>query len=445
MKILRHGKSGIANGKWRNAIGLTFAICHLPCSMPCLASGPGTTSGELLKIPVSVRAVGMGEAFTALADDSGASDLNPAGLAWLDSKEFAFTHSQLVEGLHYEHLGWAAPGNTYSYGATASYLSYGDIQGYNRSGQLTGSQDAGAYVLGGGMARTFAQSLSIGAAGHYIHENLTDVSAQTLAANVGAIYKLPVRFLDADYRLGVSAINLGPGLRFISEREPLPRQIKGGLAVSNIGRLPLVLTADFTSPNDNLDYVSFGSEYVIKNIVALRLGYSGANDLGKGLRVGGGIRWKGIGFDYAFGSMGDFGIVQRIGLSFRFGGRAYQSNGEERAVLKEAKALIRKHEFDRAIALLNDGIAKYPQNPTFFPVMIGINERVLADQLERAVGQVAADRSNGSVADGSDLSQLPETDSLLALKNAQYEILLVIPPPDADEKRLEREAKEMLK
>ena len=48
------------------------SLVSLPLASRAYASGPGSTTGELLKIPVSARAVGMGEAYTAAADDSSA-------------------------------------------------------------------------------------------------------------------------------------------------------------------------------------------------------------------------------------------------------------------------------------------------------------------------------------------------------------------------------------
>src|SRR5438477_13079260 len=64
------------------------------------ASSPGTTTGELLKIPLGTRAVGMGEAFTALADDSSALYWNPAGMSFVSQKEVSFMHSSLIESVH---------------------------------------------------------------------------------------------------------------------------------------------------------------------------------------------------------------------------------------------------------------------------------------------------------------------------------------------------------
>ncbi len=50
-------------------------------------------------IGISARAVGMGNAFTAVADDVYSIYYNPAGLATLERPEFATTYAQLYPGL----------------------------------------------------------------------------------------------------------------------------------------------------------------------------------------------------------------------------------------------------------------------------------------------------------------------------------------------------------
>ena len=52
----------------------------------------GTTSSNFLKIPPFARAVGMGEAFTAVSDGTSALYYNPAGLSSVMGYEFQATH-----------------------------------------------------------------------------------------------------------------------------------------------------------------------------------------------------------------------------------------------------------------------------------------------------------------------------------------------------------------
>ena len=55
-------------------------------------------AGAYLKMGVGARALGMGSAFTAVADDSTASFWNPAGLAKMKKPEASFMHANLING-----------------------------------------------------------------------------------------------------------------------------------------------------------------------------------------------------------------------------------------------------------------------------------------------------------------------------------------------------------
>src|SRR5207237_543895 len=132
-----------------------------------------------------------------------------------------------------------------------------------------GDQTAYSYVFRGGMARLTSDKLSLGVSGMVLREALADASANTVALNGGAQYALPYHPLRGNYRLGLSILNLGPGLKFVSERDPLPRKIKFGAAGTRLTDRPLNVAFDITNPNDNSLYVSFGAEYWFKDLLAL--------------------------------------------------------------------------------------------------------------------------------------------------------------------------------
>ncbi len=326
------------------------------------AGGPGSTTGDLLKIPVGGRAIGMGEAYAALANDSSAMTWNPAGLVSVRRKEASFMHSDLIEGVHYEHLSYLMPGEAFSYGASMAYLGYGNIAGYDASGNSIGNQRAYSFVMSGGLAQQAWEHLSIGISMDILHQALANESASTVAMNAGTKYELPYHQWDGNYTVAFSMLHLGPGLKFIDDRSPLPRKFKLGAAATNIKEKPVAFTFDINIPNDNSVYVAMGAEYTFKKILALRMGYIGSNDEGRGLRMGIGINWKDYTFDYAYGGFGDFGATHRFGLSFHFGDTVEPLNREQRSILKEARVAQKQGDYIMAMEHYRHLTEAYPDN-----------------------------------------------------------------------------------
>jgi hypothetical protein len=83
----------------------------LLCSL-VLAAPAGATkyAGEFLKIQVGARALGMGGAFTAVADDATAPYWNPAGMVYLPYREVIPQHQEKFGNLaNHDYLGCVLP------------------------------------------------------------------------------------------------------------------------------------------------------------------------------------------------------------------------------------------------------------------------------------------------------------------------------------------------
>ena len=65
-------------------------------------SKTGTSAANFLRIGVGARALSMGGAFVALADDPTAAYWNVAGLAKLERDGVAFTHTDWVAGISHD-------------------------------------------------------------------------------------------------------------------------------------------------------------------------------------------------------------------------------------------------------------------------------------------------------------------------------------------------------
>jgi hypothetical protein len=86
----------------------------LPFALAGLLAAPAAHAtkyaGEFLKVPVGARAVGMGGAFTAVADDATAIWWNPAGMVYLPYHEVLPQHAEKFGKLvNHDYVGFVMP------------------------------------------------------------------------------------------------------------------------------------------------------------------------------------------------------------------------------------------------------------------------------------------------------------------------------------------------
>src|SRR6185295_13157560 len=84
-------------------LGLAFASRVYSQSI----NGAGSTSTNFQKIGMGARAVGMGESFLSVADDSTASFWNPAGLILAKGTQFSLTHGEWMMGVTHEFFAFS--------------------------------------------------------------------------------------------------------------------------------------------------------------------------------------------------------------------------------------------------------------------------------------------------------------------------------------------------
>ena len=85
-----------------------LAVVLFDLSVAQDGSGQGGTRSNFT-FGFGARAMGMGNAFVALADDPTALYWNPAGLDYIYQQSLTFFHASLPEGGLYDFLGYAYP------------------------------------------------------------------------------------------------------------------------------------------------------------------------------------------------------------------------------------------------------------------------------------------------------------------------------------------------
>ncbi len=279
----------------------------------------GTRAMSFLKIGVGAEAMSMGESQVAATDDLYASYWNPAGLAQLQQPQLALMHNEWFADINHEFVGFALPlKGVGTVGASASYLSFGELQGRDREGNETTIFRPYDLALILSYARGFGSSLAFGMNAKFLREQIADETGSGIAFDLGGLYN----FSETPFSLGFNAQHAGPRVKFIEEAFGLPFTFRLGAAY-RLWNEALLLTTDIIRPSDNDIAIGLGAGYTIGNILQLRTGYKykiGGNDLGaiSGLTGGFGLTLLRFQIDYALIPFGVLGLTHRVSLIASF-------------------------------------------------------------------------------------------------------------------------------
>lgn len=287
-------------------------VALLACVTCNDALAVGETGAQFLKIGVGVRSMAMGEAYSAIADDASAVYWNPAGLARQDATSVLATYGMWFEDMGHHTFAVAAPTDVGYWGGLVCYSPSGDIPRVD--GDLNASGEYDAYDFSGSLAfaNRIGKALSYGVGAKLIQSSIEDESATGYAADVGLLYE-PSQVHG--FTLGLAVQNLGPDLTFISDGDPLPLTVRGGVAF-DAGSF--VVAADASKPRDNDVSVHLGAEYVIAEVLALRAGFLTRPEMESAVTFGLGVTWRRLSVGYAYVPFAEIEGTHHVsaGLSF---------------------------------------------------------------------------------------------------------------------------------
>lgn len=298
----------------------------LPLIALLLASPSAALAVEtaaFLDIGVGARGIGMGGAFTALADDSSAVYWNPAGLARLEKREASVSHAELGLGTREDFIAYAHPTSRGTFAAAMTYLSQGSIGGRDATGRPTGDYEASDAAFAGAYG-VKTDVADLGVSVKYLRSHIASSEAQGVAADFGAR-----RAFDGvgpgKLVVGAALRNTGPGLKYENQRNDLPLRMAGGAAYTFAAGRTLAAEVQ-TAPRGGGADGGFGGEFKVMEGALLRLGWSTKNaapegsgfDAARGLTVGLGLERAGFRFDYAAQAAGELGAAHRFTLAKRF-------------------------------------------------------------------------------------------------------------------------------
>ena len=324
-----------------------------------LQTDVGTAAAEFLQIGAGARSLGIGEAYTAVADGADSVYWNPAGLSRMSRPEATYARTELPAGLHHDFFAFGLPvgflRGTLALAVTrlsqdslalvnASNQTQGTFSPHSEVyalayGHAFGSSDAGSasrgYFLDDWNVKRSAHSyeddkeswtgeFAAGLSLKMIDENLGTRSAVAFAVDGGVLFRpasLHELIVAAAFR------NIGSKLDFIADPEPLPAELAVSVAYELRSADWRFLPAlEIDAPYAGSVYGALGVEATKKiskgTSASMRLGYTtvAVADLGvlSGLTTGVGLQIGRLSFDAAFQPMAVLGESFRLGVGWKF-------------------------------------------------------------------------------------------------------------------------------
>ncbi|MFQ6604677.1 MAG: PorV/PorQ family protein [Fidelibacterota bacterium] len=312
----------------------------------------GTTAANFLKIGVGSRAIGMGGAFVALADDASAMFWNPGGTARLERSELLVNHTRWLADIGFTYVGYLMPiprVGTIGFNVTSMTMEPMLVTRYDQEEGTGETFRAGSYAVGVTYARKLTDRFSIGGNVKYIREYISQSSSGGFAMDIGTIFVTPFR----DIRFGSSISNFGQKLQISgkdllvnkdispiegnnesvnaylsTDRFDLPLLLRVGLSGEAIDNDALRITwsVDGIHPNDNSEYVNAGLEIgLFHNMIALRGGMKSLymEDGEEEFTLGGGLylpvnRTMKLDANYAFESFVHLNSIHKLTIRLIF-------------------------------------------------------------------------------------------------------------------------------
>lgn len=299
----------------------------------------GTTAFQFVKLPVSARGIALGNAYSALVQDSTALYWNPAGLAGLKGLDVQLMYSSYFVDSNYQFLSIGYPvkikqGDKVidygSFGLGIKYVSYGEFE-YTYPTNYTSEPDELGdtftcydYQIIFGYGKQLTKSFNFGLTFNYLYEKLEEWEADAYSFDLGFTYQNP-DFME-NVRLSFTAGNMGSNVQYYQKRWEMPVIARYGMFwkfLETPNKFHQFITVlEFVQYNDAALKSSVGLEYILNQRFILRTGYQAGYDaydnitggLGLNIPMGG----ANLNLDLAYAPSADLGGVFRMQMGMQF-------------------------------------------------------------------------------------------------------------------------------
>jgi len=285
-------------------LGLGLALVPARAALAADGDDPSGTAA-MMDIGMSARALGMGGAHIAVADDASAVYYNPAGLAFIDGRKITSLYTSLHGAAGYLALGYAQA----NLGAGMLRLNASDIEETDEFANVIGVFGTTELAAMAGYGREIIPGLSLGGAVKFYNQKLRDASGTGITGDVGALYKSE----DGRFRVGAVGRNLLGRVKYSSGAvDAFDRSFGIGAAFAPSDKF--LLAADLGYASGLLARV--GAEYRFRSFVVRAGGVLSGGDVS--VTAGAGFAIQSFRVDYAYQTHKILPDSHRLSLSLSF-------------------------------------------------------------------------------------------------------------------------------
>lgn len=308
---------------------LGAAVCAAAL-LPGGAFAPGARAAEedggtesVFAAGAGNRALGMGGAYTALADDASAVIWNPAGLGRLSRPEVLAAHASLY-GLAVTDQAFAVAWPSWRWGGVAlsmRRLGVGDIERRSERNVLLGHFAQSDMEIALGYGRRVNDAWHLGGTVKMHRQQIDGYSDSGLGLDLGVQTHPALAFgMDAPWArrltMGLSLVNaVAPTIRLdeTSVAEPFSFRLGSAYWMPFLGSGRVTAALDLEKSRDAAADLHAGLEVRPHPLLALRTGFDGSS-----FTAGAGVSWELYRFDYVYED-NDIDAVHRFGITAGFG------------------------------------------------------------------------------------------------------------------------------
>jgi len=281
------------------------------------AKEDGGIPGYIFIYGVGARSLGMGKAFSAVADGAEGIYYNPGGLGTLEDKDWLFFHSKIFDtDVRYSAIGYGMPIWKHgALGAMALWLTTSGFEARDRFGMPLGKYEFTQFATLLTYGHRFSDKLFAGVSAKSIYSRLYIYNPVGFGADVGFLYK-PF----STFTLGGTIHNIiPPRLRYVFDLEVFQPLVRTGISYRPFEEI--LLAFDLLKPTTG-DFKPFvGVEFNVTDHLSFRGGLD-QNEAsgGFGITVSKGAYTFSLDYTFSMHHSSELAMdnTQKLGLRWRY-------------------------------------------------------------------------------------------------------------------------------